>query len=70
MSETELEVEIVPLHEEKKVSDLGIELRNHEDKVLIIFGEPVRWIGVDRDTALSIAEALIHHARQVPNADN
>ena len=61
----EIEIEITPPHEEKTVTSLNIEVMTHKNKVVINFGQTVRWIGIDRDTALSMAEALIHHAREV-----
>jgi hypothetical protein len=36
-----------------------------QDKTVIIrFPEPVAWIGVDGETAIKMAELLVHHARQ------
>lgn len=69
MNDNKVEVEITDPVKQKKVSDLQIEVRTHEDKVIINFGEIVRWVGIDKATALSLAEALIHHALKVPNAD-
>lgn len=38
---------------------------SHKDRTVIIdFGTPTKWIGLDADTALAFAEAVAHHAKE------
>ena len=45
--------------------ELKIAIVSVGDKVVIEFGEPVRWIGLNRDQAVELGRAIIKKARKL-----
>jgi hypothetical protein len=42
--------------------ELKIALSHAEGRVLVHFGKPVAWIGLDKSTAIALATGLLKHA--------
>jgi hypothetical protein len=38
--------------------------------VMVTFDEPVKWIGLPRDIAIEMANALLKHAAEIPHKTN
>lgn len=44
--------------------ELTLGVADNDGKVIIRFGVPVKWIGLDPQDAANLASALIRHARE------
>lgn len=47
---------------------LQLAVANHQGKVLVKFGTPVAWLGLDPSDAVQLASMLIKQARQAAKA--
>lgn len=45
---------------------LGIQLFMHDDRLILNFGKQVSWVGMDRKTAMTVGQALIDRAKDLP----
>ncbi len=44
---------------------LNIGIATHDGKVVIDFGQPVAWVGMDPDLAMEVARAIAKHAGRI-----
>lgn len=48
--------------------ELKLAVSNQDGNVIIAFGKPVHWVGLDKVTALQFAKAIFDHANALPKA--
>jgi len=45
--------------------ELKLAVIKHENKVIVNFGTPVTWLGLDKATAIEFAEAILKYANTI-----
>lgn len=45
---------------------LGLQLFEQDGRLILNFGKPVMWIGMDRATAMTVGQALLDRAKELP----
>ena len=48
--------------------ELKMLVKTRNGKITIDFGKPVHWIGLDKKTALALANSLKKHAEELPDS--
>lgn len=42
---------------------------SQDGKVLVLFGTPVAWLGLDKKTAINLARSIMDHAMRLPGEE-
>ena len=45
--------------------ELKLGIVNYKNKVVIEFGKPTHWIGLDKNEAINFANAIINNAKEI-----